>query len=130
MSTYTKALQVELLDGKYWKVLEGFEYYFLKDDIKHTITIPEGYITDFASIPRFFHPYITPHDIYNKAAVVHDYLCDTNGCHGRYNKEEVDNIYYDAQLVLNIYPMKAKIFYKFTDWFGTIDEYDWNLKVK
>jgi hypothetical protein len=39
-----------------------------------TITVPEEFRTDFASIPRFFWRVFPPAGRYSKAAVVHDYL--------------------------------------------------------
>ncbi|QDP50756.1 MAG: hypothetical protein Unbinned1322contig1001_32 [Prokaryotic dsDNA virus sp.] len=41
-----------------------------------TITVPAGYRTDFASVPRFFHRIISPVGRHGKAAIVHDWLCD------------------------------------------------------
>lgn len=129
MSTFTKPLKIELIDGRFWRLLDTFEYYFFEGDKKHVIKVPEGYVTDFASIPRIFHSVLEPRDLFNKASVVHDFLCDTNGYCGKYNKEQVDKIYLDAQLVLGINPTKANIFYKFASWFGTIDYYDWSQKI-
>ncbi|PAF42764.1 DUF1353 domain-containing protein [Helicobacter sp. 11S02629-2] len=36
--------------------------------------IPAGFITDFASIPKIFHSFLTPTGRYAKASVLHDYL--------------------------------------------------------
>ena len=38
------------------------------------ITVPEGFMTDFASVPRGFRWFITGHDETRKPAVLHDYL--------------------------------------------------------
>jgi hypothetical protein len=40
------------------------------------ITVPSGYRTDFASVPRFFHRIVSPVGRHGKAAIVHDWLCD------------------------------------------------------
>lgn len=40
------------------------------------ITVPAGYRTDFASVPRFFHRIVSPVGRHGKAAIVHDWLCD------------------------------------------------------
>lgn len=42
-----------------------------------TILIPEGYASDFASIPRIFWTLIPPHGRTAEASVLHDYLYDT-----------------------------------------------------
>ena len=41
-----------------------------------TITVPSGYRTDFASVPRFFHRLVSPVGRHGKAAIIHDWLCD------------------------------------------------------
>lgn len=41
-----------------------------------TITVPAGYRTDFASVPRLFHRLVSPVGRHGKAAIVHDWLCD------------------------------------------------------
>lgn len=39
------------------------------------ITVPEGFRTDLASVPRLLHPLFPPDGEYAEAAVIHDYLC-------------------------------------------------------
>lgn len=50
-----------------------------------TITVPAGYVTDLASIPRVVWSFYPPDGPWVKAAVVHDFLYDTQG-DGRWNK--------------------------------------------
>jgi hypothetical protein len=38
------------------------------------VQVPSGYVTDFASVPRFFWRVCPPSGKYNRAAIVHDYL--------------------------------------------------------
>ena len=40
------------------------------------IIIPVGYITDFASIPRFLWSVFPPHGFMTNAAILHDYMYD------------------------------------------------------
>lgn len=44
-----------------------------------TITVPAGFVTDLASIPRLAWTLLPPDGPWVKAAVVHDFLYDTNG---------------------------------------------------
>jgi hypothetical protein len=44
-----------------------------------TITVPMGYKTDFASIPKILWSILPPHGKYERAAVIHDYLCTEYG---------------------------------------------------
>ena len=39
------------------------------------ITIPDGFETDLASVPRLFWALLPPQGAYERAAVLHDYLC-------------------------------------------------------
>ena len=38
------------------------------------VRVPIGFVTDFASIPRFFWPALRPDGLYSYAAIIHDYL--------------------------------------------------------
>lgn len=40
------------------------------------VIVPKDYRTDFASVPRFLWPIISPMGPWRTAAVIHDYLCD------------------------------------------------------
>lgn len=42
------------------------------------IVVPAGFVTDYASIPRFFWRILPPDGPYLEAAVVHDYLYSTD----------------------------------------------------
>ena len=88
MSRYTARLIVSPeMDGKSWMVLcsENPGSVFEKNmpfgfDIgwsplgKETVEIPNGFITDFASIPRPLWWLLPKWGKYGKAAVIHDYL--------------------------------------------------------
>lgn len=53
-------------DGKYI-LIESFKY--------NDIVIPRGFITDFASTPKWIHWLFEPQSkYYSKASIVHDYL--------------------------------------------------------
>jgi hypothetical protein len=41
-----------------------------------TFRVPLGFVTDFATVPRFVHWVVLPYGPYTRAAVVHDYLID------------------------------------------------------
>ena len=79
MSAFTTPLKVEHIDGRYWRVLEAFEYRVGSEDSDEIISVPAGFVTDFASIPRFAWWLIgSPTGEYGKAAVKHDYLYSEN----------------------------------------------------
>lgn len=56
------------------------------------ITIPAGFVTDYASVPRGLHWLIPPDGPYAKAAVLHDYLYAT----GIYSRSISDGIFKQA----------------------------------
>lgn len=57
------------------------------------ITIPADFITDFASVPRFFWRFLPPTGRYTRAAVVHDFLYRTPGLCTR---AQADAVLYEA----------------------------------
>ena len=75
MSSFTKELRVKVLeDGARYEVLDEFVYYRDNNgDFK--IRVEEGFVTDFASVPRIFWSVFPPFGRYTKAAVLHDRLC-------------------------------------------------------
>lgn len=60
-------------DNKFWITLEDMPYVI--GDTKKRIVVPNGFVTDFASIPQpLWSLGLSPHGQYSRAAVVHDYL--------------------------------------------------------
>jgi hypothetical protein len=41
-----------------------------------TYVVPGGFVTDFATVPRFVHWLVLPYGAYTRAAVLHDYLIE------------------------------------------------------
>ena len=72
-ASFNSALQLEYIDGKNWLLIEGFHYYTEVESIG-LIEVPEGFLTDFASIPRGLWNLFPPTGKYGKAAVIHDFL--------------------------------------------------------
>ena len=60
------------------KLLNQFRYQLRKSC--EIITVPAGFITDFASIPRALRAVITGHDNTKKPAVIHDFDYRTKFC--------------------------------------------------
>lgn len=53
---------------------------YQSDLLKTTLTVPIGFVTDFASIPQPLWNVLPPVGGYDEAAVVHDYLFATQPC--------------------------------------------------
>jgi hypothetical protein len=57
--------------GRYATV--GSTLYVGRRDV---ILIPDAFTTDLASVPRIFWPLLPPSGVYERAAVLHDFLCE------------------------------------------------------
>ena len=69
-------LRVAPVMGGDWrkrKLLNDFCYRMSADAVK-LIVVPEGFVTDYASIPKIFWSFLPSWGPYGPAAVVHDYL--------------------------------------------------------
>lgn len=126
-SSFTTPLELEYVDGHVWKVTREFDYYLAGNPefmvsaelaFAELIRVPAGFLTDFASVPKIFWNILPPTGTYGKAAVVHDYLYQTGGLHGKYTKADCDSIFDDAMKVLGVPNWKRWIMYSAVSLFG------------
>jgi hypothetical protein len=87
---------------------------FDMDGVTHTVTVPPGFQTDFASIPRVFQNVITKLGPHIEAAVVHDYLCVTKP----WTSEVAADIFYAGMLAGGTPKRTAWIMWKAVCWGG------------
>jgi hypothetical protein len=112
MGTFTDPLFLEYLDGADWRVTHPFVYVWHTDREMGplTIRVPAGFVTDFASIPRFFWRVLPPTGAYGKAAVVHDYLYRTPA--EPYTRQECDEVFLSAMQDLGVsWPVRQVMFW-------------------
>lgn len=70
---FTGTITVEVVDDRMWELVDPVIYHG-RDD---AWTVPAGFRTDFATVPKILQ-WLTPRTgRYSPAAVVHDFLCDT-----------------------------------------------------
>jgi Protein of unknown function (DUF1353) len=75
-------------DNRQWALLLALTYRI--GSSQFAITVPAGFVTDFASIPQlFWSTGLAPDGRYSKAALVHDYLYWTQLC----RRSQADNIF-------------------------------------
>lgn len=75
----------------------------------YTITIPKGFHSDFASIPRVFWPVQSPYDYKNIApAILHDYQYT---CPNNLTRRQIDSIFYSALIDNRVNPVVAYAFW-------------------
>lgn len=105
-------LQVEEVDefAGTWRLLAPLVYD--SDVLGTSVTVPTGFITDFASVPRALGLYDLEGGRCNKAAVVHDYLYSA-GSAGLLpvDRSTADNVLAEAILASGYGLATASIFY-------------------
>lgn len=108
MSQFTTPFIGELIGDNKWKLVEPFEYHVGSYPSEEIITVPEGFVTDFASVPRVFWHLISPIDKHGKAAVIHDYLY-----RHKYqdDRKRCDDIFKEAMEVLHVSAWKIFCIY-------------------
>lgn len=106
-------LKVELInnEGRKWKVLEDFVY---EDDKFGTITVPAGFETDFASVPRIPVVFELVGDKGHAAATIHDYLYTV----GTIDRKDVDGILLRALRATNVGKVRSYLMYGGVRCFG------------
>ena len=82
-------------DGKTWYVHSRFGFY--SDRLGRLVTIPAGFQTDGASVPRLFWNLIPPFGKYGQAATVHDYLYRWQ----RTTRRQADDAFLEGMWVCN-----------------------------
>ena len=115
MSSFTTPLILTPLpDGHHWQLVRGFTYHVGTEYSMDKITVPKGFTTDFASIPRIFWSILPPWGKYGKAAVVHDYLY----WEAKRSRKEADDIFLEAMKTLNVNYFYRHLMYKAVRLFG------------
>lgn len=100
---FLSPLVVEVIPDGLYKLTEPFAYRWRAG----VITIPKGFVTDFASIPRVARTLITGHDNTRKAAVIHDYLYQ----HGVGRRAQADLIFREAMQEAGVPRWKRQLAY-------------------
>lgn len=71
--------------------------------LQRVIHVPEGFSTDFASVPRLPVLYAAMGNIAHAPAVVHDYLYSSR----EVSRREADEVFYEAMRVIGVPKWKA-----------------------
>lgn len=89
------------------------------DIAKKTITVPVGFVTDYASVPRLPIAYLLVGGIAHKAAVIHDWLYTSH----EVDKATADLVLKEAVIVSGIAPWRASLIYSGV-WIGGAGAYE------
>lgn len=106
--------KVQQISGSDWVLLEDLEYHVGSEDSTDIITVPAGYKTDFASVPRAFWSIFPPFGKYSSAAVIHDYLYGTRSR----PRKECDKIFLECMEVLGVNWITRHTLYRSVRMFG------------
>lgn len=99
MSRFTSVLVVSpYQDGKTWYLRSPLVYEVGALGSNDLVAVPQGFTTDFASIPRLFWIVLPRWGKYGNAAVVHDYLYYDQSR----SRREADQIFFEAMEVLEV----------------------------
>lgn len=109
-------LLVGYIDGKRWRVVEGFTYRLVQPDGVQYVEIGKGFITDFASMPLNV-IFRSPGGKWDKPAVVHDcvyktgYVSVDGGPNKPVTRGEADAIFKEAMGVAGVNWLSKQIIY-------------------
>lgn len=92
----TPYLSTKACDGKNWRLVQDFAYQ--SDLLGQTITVPAGFLTDFASTPQALWSDLPPYGVYGPATVLHDYAYWEKFC----SRDQADALLFEAMGVLGV----------------------------
>ena len=92
-------------DGKDWILRDPLVYEVGVSGQR--VTVPVGFVTDFASVPRALRSIASLRSLYSDAAVLHDFLYWTQPC----TKPEADNLFLIAMRETGVSAWEARAFY-------------------
>lgn len=106
----------EALGSDFWRVTKEYAFNMGNPNSNMWVTVPAGYLTDGASVPRLFWNIIPPWGRYGAATTVHDVLCEyltimVDGKPTAITRSDADNILREAMLVLGVHPATAWTIY-------------------
>ena len=99
-------------DGNIFAYLEPLPYKIIRTG--YEIVIPQGFVTDFASVPlaaQSVLPQLGPHSM---AAVLHDYLYWDQSC----TREQADLLFYEAMTEYGVSAWRRSVAYWAVRWRG------------
>jgi len=108
----------QVLKKDYWRVLDAFKFYYDvegNEDRKWAV-VPAGFLTDGASVPRWFWGVIAPWGRYGQAAALHDYLIEYGVVFNKHQREtisrkEADHVFNEAMRVAGVSKWKRRLMF-------------------
>jgi len=116
MPSFNKPLIVKKINGRSWEIVETFKYFLFDPPGGSFVRVPNGFITDFASVPRPLWAIIPPDGKYTQAAVLHDYLYQKKF----FSRKRCDMVFNEAMKILGVPLWKRRVMYRALRIFGWI----------
>lgn len=118
----TKLITEPLPDGRKSRLYQDY----IREINGYCITVPKGFITDGASVPRVFWILFPPQGKYTPAAIIHDYLYSKFNDTG-INRTLADKIFLFIMEELGVGFLRRKAMYRAVRSFG---EPSWKAKLE
>jgi hypothetical protein len=114
---FETALQIEAVPGENSYVLSVNFTYTCYDG--RMVTVPQGFKTNFASVPSLAKFYIDDDDWQiREPSVIHDYLYSADSAPLGYSRKEADGVLFEAMVGLGMRRSKAVLIYYILRLFG------------
>lgn len=107
ISHFQVPLNLRYIDGRNWLLTNPFT--FGSAILERVIEVPDGFTTDFASIPRILWNIYPPTGVYGKPAVIHDFLYRTAYYATR---AQADAVLLEAMIELGVSKWTREIIYR------------------
>lgn len=104
MSRFLTPLKYEK-DGKVWTILQPL--IFESDVAQRVFIVPEGFVTDLASVPRLPLVFLLAGGTADEAAVVHDFIYSR----APVPRDVADKVFKEAALVSGVPAWRANLMY-------------------
>ena len=110
--------EIRKQDKNHFALTKNFIFTYDNGDFVKYVTIPKGYVTNGADIPRFFWRLFPPFSPeYLPAVIVHDYFCDE--AEKNHNNKQLaknlykfaDTLFKESLLALGVSRWKTTLFY-------------------
>jgi len=97
---------------KLWGLVEPLRYVGAREEF----VVPDGYVTDFASVPRVTAWLIPSYGLYTRAAILHDYLLTDVLPTGSITSRDADGLFRRAMGELGVPPVKRWLMWAGVRW--------------
>lgn len=103
-SRFMTELQVQKVKRRYWRLTSELIYH---SELVGLVTVPVGFVTDFASVPRLPIAFLLVGDTAHTAAVIHDYLYRVN----KMTRKRADEVFLEAMNAESTAKWRRRIMY-------------------